>query len=308
MNNLVLLIIFILILFNFYYSYKCSKNYEKFTDLTPEQLKVITNLSPHLIGIKNLSDLATQLMTGNLTVPGGLLINGDITVKGKSTLSSDLNVNGKTTLANDTVINTNLQVNGSSTITGKTTLANDTTINGLTTMNKSLLINSDSVITGSLNMGNNINILGNLNLGKFQRKYMPGGFFNIKAYGRHGPLYNGWNVLWQDHLRTENLRTKIKWNGSTSQKYIHFSGISMVENTDSNWYPRFLAVMPGYVAAIYFYINGDNFGKSKVYFSGEYDWTDNADLSDAGLRVHYIALALEDELLPPDSFTVASTR
>ncbi|NBV07452.1 MAG: hypothetical protein EBS06_09520 [Proteobacteria bacterium] len=241
-------------------------------------------------------------MTGNLTVPGGLVINGDINVKGKSQLSSDVIINGKTTLANDTVINTNLQVNGSSTINGKTILGSETQINGPT------LINADSSISGSLSLDKNINILGNLNLGKFQSRFMPGGFFYIRGYGRHVPLYYGWNVLWQDHLRTENLRTKIKWNGSTSQKYIHSSAISMVENTDSNWYPRFLAVMPGYVAAIYFYINSDNFGKSKLYTSGEYDWTDNEDLSGAGLRVHYIALTLEGELLPPDSFTVASTR
>jgi len=98
MNKIVIIFFLIILIFfliiNIYYR---NKKYEKFADtvstLTPEQLLVIANLSPHLTVIKNLSDFATSLINGSLTIPGGLNINGDLNVNGKTTCVNDFNVN-----------------------------------------------------------------------------------------------------------------------------------------------------------------------------------------------------------------------
>jgi microcystin-dependent protein len=66
-----------------YTNYKYIENFDN-TDITDEEKNIIKNLSPHLLAIKNLSDLANSLMkNGKLIVPGALNIKGDINIDGK---------------------------------------------------------------------------------------------------------------------------------------------------------------------------------------------------------------------------------
>lgn len=312
-NNIIIIIILLFIL---YYIYKCSKNYERFesiTSITPEQLNVITNLSPHLIAIKNLSDLANQLMNGQLTVPGGLLINGDITVRGKSNLGNDLVVNGKTTLSNDTTINTNLQVNGSSKINA------DLTIGGVTIINNRLSVAKNTTLMGDTNLGQNLQINGittlndKLNFSKKQRQYMQGGMYSVRANAAQMPLYNGWNFVWPDNTWTEWYRKRVQWNGSSSPKYFHYFGGTDLRQTDganTNWMPRFLNIMPDYKAKLYFYISGARMGDATtIYTEGEYDLAPNNKNININNRLLYIiALALVEENLPSDYIDVDQLR
>ena len=163
MNNSILIIIllFIIFLYNIYLTHRINKikNTEKFTDLSANQINVITNLSPHLLAIKNLSDLATSLMNGKLTIPGGLQINGDLTVNGKTEVGGDVNIIGKSTLNNDTTIGTNIlikgtsTVNGNSNIGGHTTIGGNSSVNGTSTVNNDLLIQGNSKLNKSLTVG-----------------------------------------------------------------------------------------------------------------------------------------------------------
>jgi len=140
-------------------------------------------------------------------------------------------------------------------------------------------------------------------LGGLQRKYMAGGYYFIRAYGGHLPLYNGWNFVWSDHNWTEGFRNNVKWNGSSAQNYFHNSfGNNMVQagDGDQNWTPRFLAVMPGYKAKIYYYMGGWTMGQAQTFGPSEQDWS-SGNSPGGGRRVHVIALALDGENLPPDS-------
>ena len=155
------ILILILILFNIYYIYKFQKyKTENFVNpvvpikgLTEKQFNVITNLSPHLIAIKNLSDLANQLMKGSLTIPGGLKINGDLIVDGKSVLGSDLNVGGKSVLGSDLSVGGNTSLLKTLDVKGITTLHNDTTIVGHCNFSNNMQVNGNSTIKGDLNLG-----------------------------------------------------------------------------------------------------------------------------------------------------------
>jgi len=297
----IIILIFILILFNFYYSYKCSKNYEKFTDLTPEQLKVITNLSPHLIGIKNLSDLATQLMTGNLTVPGGLLINGDITVKGKSQLSNDVLIDGNLNVSKLSTLN-DLNASKSSTL-NDTTIIKNFNVNGKTTLNDDTNILTSLSVGNNINLNKDLNVLGKTILGKNQRQYMHGGTYHLRAYGARMQLFNGWNFVWQDHGWTEGFRRRVQWNGSSSQKYFHYTfgnDMRLGKGDDVNWMPRYLTILPGFKAKLYYNINSSTMGDvTRIYTEGEYDLAPyNNNTNESNRVIHAIALALVEEDLP----------
>ena len=149
--KIIFMIILILIL---YYIYNYPKYNEKFDNsLTSDQLKIIANLSPHLITIKKISDLANTLLTTG-SVPCGLIINGPLTVGGVSNLNSDLTITGALknignseitgTLTVDGVskmadvtstnltLNGVLNVSGALNVSGKSTLS-DTQINSVTT-------------------------------------------------------------------------------------------------------------------------------------------------------------------------------
>ena len=132
---------------------------------------------------------------------------------------------------------------------------------------------------------------------------MAGGYFFIRAYGGHLPLYNGWNFVWQDHNWTEPFRNNVKWNGSSAQNYFHHSfGVNMVQggNGDQNWTPRFLAVMPGYKVKMYYHIAGWQMGEAQTFGPGEYDWS-SGNSPGGGKRAHVFAVALDGENLPPDT-------
>jgi hypothetical protein len=75
----ILILILLIILINYKYN---IENFNTTSNITDDERKIIKELSPHILAIKNLSDLANNLMKdGKLTVPGGLDIQGDITNK-----------------------------------------------------------------------------------------------------------------------------------------------------------------------------------------------------------------------------------
>ncbi len=76
--------------------YKNNKknNLEKFTDLTVENLKKVIReeYRVDVESIRNLSDIATGLQKGNLTLPGNLKITGNLTVDNNVSAMNDLYV------------------------------------------------------------------------------------------------------------------------------------------------------------------------------------------------------------------------
>jgi len=91
-----IIVILILILFIIYFlkNNNINENFNTTSNITDDERKIIKELSPHILAIKNLSDLASTLMEKNsLTVPGGLNINGEALINklkiGKTYLRQD---------------------------------------------------------------------------------------------------------------------------------------------------------------------------------------------------------------------------
>jgi len=245
--------------------------------------------------VQTLAKLASQLMAGGATVPGDLNVSGkingtgDVTFNGNLAIKNGLNVTNALT-AKSLNVSSAVQIGPAGTTAFISAPAN----------NKLMVTKEDGKTSGDLQV-NNLTLDGNLILSKYQRKYRPGAFFSIRGNAAHTALYNGWNFLWIDHTWTEHFRNKIKWNGSSAQNYFNYTmgtDMRLSSDGDQNWTPRFLAVMPGYKAKLYYWITGWTMGNSKEYPVGEYDWSNG---SPSNQRCHVIALALDDENLPPDS-------
>jgi hypothetical protein len=285
----ILLILLIIIMF---------KPYKTIESMTVAELGI------DIGAIKTLSDLANDLMKkGNLTIPGALVITGGLTVSGESN-------------------HTNLKVNGPLTIKNWELNANDGHLrynyNGDL---RYAMHNPKAKEYGLYSVDNIISEAGNiiskagtvsankLYLAKDQRKYIEGGRYHVRGHGANTPLYNGWNFLWQDGNQnwTEWYRKRVQWNGSSSQKYFHYSiGNTMVQSNggDVNWMPRFLIVMPGFKAKLYFHISGYKMGDATtIYTEGEYELSQN-NINPNNRLVHIIALALVEEELPADNIDI----
>lgn len=153
----IFLIIIILLLLNLYYMYSCSKTYERFeSSITPEQLNVLTNLSPHLIAIKTLADLSDSLMKGSLTIPGGLNIQGPLTVSGALTVNEDTNLKKILTVDGNTNLKSKVIVGitpppviqpGGATLPPRNDIL---TVNGNTLLNKGLRVEEGTDIRKNL--------------------------------------------------------------------------------------------------------------------------------------------------------------
>ena len=174
MNTIFFIIILIFIL---YYMYNYPKNKEDFdtSTLTPNEITVIKNLSPHLSAIKNLSDLATLLMKGSLTIPGGLNITGDANITGKTNMKSDANIKGNANITGDAIITGGASIKSGAIITGKTNITGDTNIIGFTNISK------DLGVAGTMLIGNKL-IIGNTTITESQLiNLLAGKFANITS-------------------------------------------------------------------------------------------------------------------------------
>jgi hypothetical protein len=139
-----IIIILILLLLIIYFLNKSNNINEKFDNniLTDDERKIIKELSPHILAIKNLSDLANNLMTnGSLTVPGGLKIIGDLTVDGKTVLNNITNINSNLNIDKDANIKGILNIDKDVNMKGIVNIDKDININGITKI-KSLNINN----------------------------------------------------------------------------------------------------------------------------------------------------------------------
>jgi hypothetical protein len=190
-------------------------------------------------------------MTGNLTVPGGLVINGDINVKGKSTLNSDLNVNGNSTLNKDV------------SITGKTTLNSDLNVNGNSTLNKDVSITGKTIMNDNLQLGNTIinndilYDLMNTQMGiifsngdtkvtvKFDKPFKKQPYVFLTLVDIEGITWNGWTVGfgWQDtdpnkitnlgfdlYINRPNMKSDVFGIGTYS--HVRWLWIAISKNND----------------------------------------------------------------------------
>jgi bifunctional N-acetylglucosamine-1-phosphate-uridyltransferase/glucosamine-1-phosphate-acetyltransferase GlmU-like protein len=169
MNTIFLIIILLFIL---YYMYNYPKNKEDFntSTLTPDEITVIKNLSPHLLAIKNLSDLATLLMKGSLTIPGGLKITGDANITGSTNIKTDANITGIANITGSVNIKSDANIKGDANIIGKTNITGNTIIKGITYINNNLYVSENVKIDKNLTIGNTTITeaqLKNLLAGKF---------------------------------------------------------------------------------------------------------------------------------------------
>jgi len=310
-------IIIFVILATIYYIQTKLKDTEGFESVPAQSIGGVDDTN----AINTLAQISKQLMTGGVTVPGNMSVQGDMALKGGLNTGGPVNFNNAG--ANFIQINKGVVVDknsvqlwnnndGSLIIVGRKDDNADYNWPGIVLNGKTSTITATNLTNTNLTTTNltttNLTATNltatNLILGGLQRKYMAGGYYHIRGHGGHVPLYNGWNFFWQDHNWTEGFRKKIKWNGSTSQSYIHYAfGNHMLQASDQNWVPRILAVMPGYKAKMYIFLGAQDMGpspnQSQITFGpGEYDWTDKV-YTDVR-PVHIIALALEGEDLPPD--------
>ena len=175
MNTIFLIIILLFILY-YMYNYPKNKEYFDTSTLTPDEITVIKNLSPHLLAIKNLSDLATLLMKGSLTIPGGLKITGDANITGSTNITTDANITGianitgSVNIKSDANIKGNTTISGDANIIGKTNITGNTIIKGITYINNNLYVTENVKIDKNLTIGNTTITeaqLKNLLAGKF---------------------------------------------------------------------------------------------------------------------------------------------
>jgi len=187
MRNLDYIFIIILTLIILYILYNCNnKTKETFANITDEQLGVLQNLSPHLIAIKNLSDLATKLMSGSLTVPGNLRIAGNLivdqtsTLSGATTVNSTLNAVGAIATAGALSVATNIGVGGILDVVGGTTLKGSLNVAGASTLTggipnlavgsnlsvgNALTVVGATILNGETNIKSNLNVVGDITVG-----------------------------------------------------------------------------------------------------------------------------------------------
>ena len=161
----IFLIIIVLLLLNLCYTYSCSQKYECFqSSITDNQLKILTNLEPHLMAIKTLADLSTDLMNGSINVPGGLTITGPLTVVGKTDLKNDVVVRGNgnfekiLTVQGDTRLQKSVAVNGNARLQ---TLV----VSGATDLQKTLIVQGDTNLKSKLIVEGNTNLKSNVIIG-----------------------------------------------------------------------------------------------------------------------------------------------
>ena len=99
----ILLIIVLLLYINYFNN--ISENFDNNINLTDDEKKIIKELSPHILAIKNLSDLANNLMKdGSLTVPGGLKVNGNLKVPSGMMISGSSDLE-KLKVSNEALLN-----------------------------------------------------------------------------------------------------------------------------------------------------------------------------------------------------------
>ena len=187
------------------------------------------------------------------------------------------------------------------------TIPKDLNVSGsIVTAGENFTINSPSVSINSptTTINGNLNINGMINYPAAILPYPidPCGYFKVRAYGKRVPLYYGWNMLWRDNTWSESLRTKQKWNGSTSEQFVNYVSFDndLGSNSDTNWSARYLAVKPGF--KITPYINDGPMVKKDTYTAGEYNFPDwkypenqagnSCGSSGCNYRVHLIAVQL----------------
>jgi len=268
--------------------------------------------------INTLAQLATKLMSGGHTVPGNL------TIQGATTLGSTLGVTGNTTVGGTLGVTGNTTLGGRLTITGKG-VAQDTFESGGdlvgysyvfagsnnvrvrlgetwgtpgiyamgtgTTENDKLTLMSSSgkVHVGSTLSGvkpHNLIVTGNLQiLDPVIRRNQIAGYFKIRAYGYKVPLHYGFNMLFEQHERTEKLRNS---HGFPDSQIHFYRATSMNGDNNNDWRPRHLVVFPGYKIRIYFWRSHGFETSTASYPPGEHIFADNAFTEVAhGLQVRF---------------------
>jgi len=150
-------------------------------------------------------------------------------------------------------------------------------------------------VDNSLKVGGSLTVGGPINYTNMGNTGLPVGTFKIRNEGRRVPLYYGWNMMWPDNNWANDIRTRVKWNGSDDDRFMHYAGIDMRNGSDGdvNCTARAYSLMPGY--KLQFYTNWNPVGPE---YTGEQVFDDKAF---EGKRVHCIAVRYTSDnwSLPP---------
>jgi hypothetical protein len=312
-------IIIFVILVTIYYIQQKLKETEGFENVPTQSLGGVDDTN----AINTLAQIAKQLMTGGITIPGAITIQGDLTfpeantIVGKKRLhiggeellyilnkagvmiGKEWGGNGNLTVQGDATVNANLGVGGSINVGGDINFLGPKTILGKARLHiggEELLyiLNKAGVIVGKEWGGNgNLTVQGNIGVnGDFirtnpiYRKHDIAGYFHIRAYGWRTPLYYGFNMMWNDHNIKEAVRRKWGWNESMFSNTIH----DMRQHNDPNWTARCLIVFPGYKVNMYDWDGSFRETHGKAFVAGEH-----GPFLDGMPLVHGIFVSLAEE-------------
>ena len=241
-----------------------------------DKIDVIRSGAPGGLFLNSASN-KVNIWKNNLDVGRDLNVFGNSNITGTSTLSMGIIINGNTGTIPLPIINQsssmNNTLNADRITMGRSSFSNYdenhdiihssapgslilSSANGLIRLRGKNNLQVDGTISvstgldafGELNVYNKINYTGMGNTS------MPVGCFKIRYNSYQVPLYYGWNIMWDNNTDSEKLRTSIKWNNLTDERFFHYAGIDMRSGVDkiiNNWTPRYISVMPGYKFRFY---------------------------------------------------------
>jgi cytoskeletal protein CcmA (bactofilin family) len=214
--NILYIIIFILILDNFY-----RKEKEHFNNNLNETIDNIYQID--VDSIRNLSAIASALQKDGLTCPGNLTVTGRLNVDSNATMigkltTKDLNITGKLDVPVNTTVNGKVTTKNLS-VTGKTTIGNDSDSNSPYIINdnntSSLCIygqgtspNRKITMLDNVQINGNLNISGTITTDIINKQSISGNFiFNSANAG----IFNGnSNPFFLVNANTYNPRNKFQ--------------------------------------------------------------------------------------------------
>jgi microcystin-dependent protein len=118
--NLEIFFIIAILFFNLYWKNKTKENMTNQPQLTETRVKELINQT-YLVdvdAIRNLSEVATKLQAGGLTIPGNLNVKGSIKVDGSSDIIGNSTINGACIVMGNSNINGTCDIKGNTNING----------------------------------------------------------------------------------------------------------------------------------------------------------------------------------------------
>jgi hypothetical protein len=150
--NIVFIIIGFVLIFNLYWK---KDNIETMANLDSQQRDEVKQLIYNTYridvnAIKNLSEIATRLQAGGITIPGNATISNTLTAKGNTILEGTLTAKNNTTLEGTLTAKGNTTIEGPLTAKGNTTIEGQLTAKGNTTIEGPLTAKGNTTIEGTM--------------------------------------------------------------------------------------------------------------------------------------------------------------